>query len=81
MTIPTNHIQLVEEAQKRICNYKKEQEQQNRTDDDFTFSKIGEGVLSEATKVRLRRLEELQRKENETVYVDKVIMSDKDSLT
>ena len=41
---------------------------EGRTDDDFQFAEIGEYVPSEATKAQLRRLAEIQKEANETVY-------------
>ena len=57
---------LHEEAKKHAHKYHPEQE--GRTDDNFTFAEIGEYVMDEATKEQLRRLEEIQREANETVY-------------
>ena len=59
---------LREEAKKNAHKYHPEQEE--RTDDDFTFAKIGEYVMPEELKTHLRRLAEIQREANEMAYPD-----------
>jgi hypothetical protein len=57
---------LREEAKKNAHKYHPEQE--GRTDDSFTFAEIGTYIPSEAIKEQLRRLEEIQREADETVF-------------
>jgi hypothetical protein len=41
---------------------------EGRTDDAFQFAEIGEYVMDEATAAQLRRLAEIQKEANETVF-------------
>jgi hypothetical protein len=71
MTNPIDH-DLVATANERTAKYQAKQALQNRTDDDFNFAKIDEYVPSEAVKSQLRRLANIQRNENKTVFDSKV---------
>ena len=54
------------EANKHAHKYHPDQE--GRTDGNFTFAQIGNYVMDEATTAQLRRLAEIQKEANETVF-------------
>jgi hypothetical protein len=72
MTLPANHQQLVAAATQRSEQYEAQLEKQSRTDDGFVFAKIGEYVPSEAVEEQLRRLAEIQKAANETVFDSRI---------
>ena len=71
MPLSTSHKRLVVGAKSRTKKLKTNLEKQERTDDEFTFARIGTYVPSEAEKEQFRRLAEIQEKANKAVLDSK----------
>lgn len=68
MTLPVNHQQLIAEARRRTEEWNAKMKQAELEVLNYEFAKLGPYIPSEETKAQLRRLEEIQKEANETVF-------------
>ena len=72
MSLTANRQQYVDNARGLITDYDNRMQQQERTDDDFTFAEMRDYVPSDAERVQMERLATIQREANETVFDSRV---------